>query len=101
MRYVPGKSISAVVCVSALCAFLAMPRVTAQVPSEKRAAATQEKPNTQALLQNAMTHLEEARNDLKNADTDKEGHKTKAESSVDSAMNEVRAALKADYSGKK
>jgi hypothetical protein len=48
-----------------------------------------------------MTHLEEARNDLKNADTDKEGHKTKAESSVDSAMNEVRAALKADYPGKK
>jgi hypothetical protein len=101
MRHLPGKSISVIACVTALCAFFAIARVAAQAPAEKRAAAAQEKPNTQALLQNAMTHLEEARNDLKNADTDKEGHKTKAESSVDSAMNEVRAALKADYPGKK
>jgi len=48
-----------------------------------------------------MNHLEEARSDLKSADTDKEGHKIKAETSVDAAMNEVRAALKADYPGKK
>jgi hypothetical protein len=98
MRYIPGKSITAVVCVAALCAFFTMARVTAQ---EKRAASAQEKPDTKVLLQNAMNHLEEARSDLKSADTDREGHKIKAETSVDSAMNEVRAALKADYSGKK
>ena len=90
MRYIPRKSITAVVCISALCAFFTMARVTAQ-----------EKPDTKVLLQNAMNHLEEARSDLKSADTDREGHKIKAETSVDSAMNEVRAALKADYPGKK
>ena len=98
MRYIPRKSITAVACVAALCAFFTMARVTAQ---ERRAASAQEKPDTKVLLQNAMNHLEEARSDLKSADTDKEGHKVKAETSVDSAMNEVRAALKADYSGKK
>ena len=101
MGRIPGKSITTVLCVSALCAFFAMARVTAQVPAEKRGAAGQERPDTKVLLQNAMNHLEEARSDLKSADTDKEGHKTKAELSVDSAMNEVRAALKADYPGKK
>jgi hypothetical protein len=98
MRHIPGKSVTAVVCVSALCAFFTMARVTAQ---EKRAASAQEKADTKVLLQNAMNHLEEARSDLKSADSDKEGHKIKAETSVDSAMNEVRAALKADYPGKK
>jgi hypothetical protein len=98
MHYIPRKPITAVVCVSALCAFFTMARVTAQ---EKRAASAQEKPDTKVLLQNAMNHLEEARSDLKSADTDREGHKIKAETSVDSAMNEVRAALKADYPGKK
>ena len=98
MRYIPRKLIRAVVCVSALCAFFTMARVTAQ---EKRAASAQEKPDTKVLLQNAMNHLEEARSDLKSPDTDREGHKIKAETSVDSAMNEVRAALKADYPGKK
>ena len=101
MRHVPGKSITVVLCVSALCAFFAMARVTAQTPAEKRATSAQEKPDTKVLLQNAMNHLEEARSDLKSADTDKEGHKIKAETSVDSAMNEVKAALKADYPGKK
>jgi len=98
MLHIPRKPITAVVCVSALCAFFTMARVTAQ---EKRAAPAQEKSDTKVLLQNAMNHLEEARSDLKSADTDKEGHKIKAETSVDSAMNEVRAALKADYPGKK
>lgn len=98
MRHIPGKPITAVVCVAALCAFFTMARVTAQ---EKRAASAQEKPDTKVLLQNPMNHLEEARNDLKYADTDKEGHKIKAETFVDTAMNEVRAALKVDYLGKK
>src|SRR5258705_9563300 len=98
VRHIPGKSITAVACVTALCSFFTMARVTAQ---EKHAASAQEKPDTKALLQNAMNHLEEARSDLKSADADKEGHKIKAETSVDSAMNEARAALKADYPGKK
>src|SRR5260370_34778047 len=98
MRHIPHKPTTAVVCIAALCAFFTMARVTAQ---ERRAASAQEKSDTKVLLQNAMNHLEEARSDLKSADTDKEGHKVKAETSVDSAMNEVRAALKADYSGKK
>ena len=99
MRY--GKSVLAIVGVCVLCAFFALARVTAQVPAEKRDATQQERPDTKVLLQNAMNHLEEARSDLKSADTDKEGHKIKAETSVDSAMNEVRAALKADYPGRK
>jgi hypothetical protein len=99
MRY--GKSVLAIVGVCVLCAFFALARVTAQVPAEKRGAAQQDRPDTKVLLQNAMNHLEEARSDLKSADTDKEGHKIKAETSVDSAMNEVRAALKADYPGRK
>jgi len=100
MRY--GRSVVAIVCVCILCAFFALARVTAQTPGEKRGAASQqERPDTKALLQNAMNHLEEARSDLKSADTDKEGHKIKAETSLDAAMNEVRAALKADYPGKK
>ena len=61
MRHIPGKSITAVVCVSALCAFFTMARVTAQ---EKRTASAQEKSDTKVLLQNAMNHLEEARSDL-------------------------------------
>ncbi|MCU1343438.1 MAG: hypothetical protein JWN92_2861 [Candidatus Acidoferrum typicum] len=46
MGRIPGKSITAVLCVSALCAFFAMARVTAQVPAEKRGAAGQERPDT-------------------------------------------------------
>jgi hypothetical protein len=99
MRY--GKSAWVIVSVCVLCAFFALARVTAQVSAEKRGAAQQERPDTKVLLQNAMNHLEEARSDLKSADTDKQGHKIKAETSVDSAMNEVRAALKADYPDKK
>lgn len=102
MRHLLAKYFLVVVGVGSLCISLGLSRVTAQAPNGNRAnAASQERPDTKMLLEDAMSRLEEARKDLKSADTDKAGHKVKAETLVDNAMNEVQATLKADYPGKK
>ena len=90
---------------SGLLVLLAAPTFGAKAPVPPRpkaiASPQHKQSDTFVLLHNALNHLQLAYNDLRSADEDKEGHKTQAERAVDNAMNEVRAALKADYPGKK
>jgi len=59
----------------------------------KRAASAQEKPDTKVLLKKRHESFGRSAQRPQVADTDKEGHKVKAETSVDSAMNDGAGPL--------
>ena len=56
--------------------------------------------DTKQLLDDAMGHLRSAADGLHNADSDKGGHKFKAEAATRSTLKEVEATLEALYPGK-